>query len=776
MSDDMDEILQVFYQECDEQLQELERGLAVLADGQSGQETINAVFRAVHSIKGGAASFGLDNLVRFAHVFESSLDGLRSGRVVPTPDVVKTFLKAMDVLSDLVTEAREGTPVDTARIAESRVELEAIISTGGAAPAAADIVPQDFVPVPLDFEPIPMDFEPVPVEFEPVPVAFEPVPVHFDFGDETPVSGSGALVVTFRPHDALYERGDDARNMLNGLADLAAAVPGGSMTTTCDFSALPVFDAVEPLRSYLSWRVVLPSEVTEDAVAGVFDWVSDACDVTTTREETAAAAGSGNSAGLPHEGEPEAVLDRAGHESASVPLVHIANVEPAPPSVPSSVVPEPVASDGQGAAVGAVLPAGQAAAPAAPARKTEQQASIRVDLHRIDGLMDLVGELVIAQAAIESLSRRTDTAAVQELVQGISSMQSLTRDIQDAVMAVRAQPVRGVFQRMQRVVREACSMTKKDVVLTLEGEETEVDRTLVEKLSDPLTHMLRNAVDHGIEKVEDRLAAGKPAQGHILLSAGHRSGRILITIRDDGAGINRQRVLEIAIKRGIVAPDAQLTDDEINNLIFAPGFSTAATVSDLSGRGVGMDVVKQAILSLGGRVSIQSVQGEGTTFSLSLPLTLAVLDGMLIAAANSTMVIPISSVVEAMMIDQRDVYVLPDGGNVISIRGSCMPFIPLAAALGLAQKPSAEEIRESVILVVENESGSRAALVVDEIRDQTQVVIKSIEKNYRQIDGVSAATILGDGSVSLILDVSALIASTLGRADRTADTRRVMVA
>lgn len=350
-------------------------------------------------------------------------------------------------------------------------------------------------------------------------------------------------------------------------------------------------------------------------------------------------------------------------------------------------------------------------------------------------------------------------------MESITSMQALTRDIQDAVMAVRAQPVRSVFQRMQRVVREACSMTDKDITLTLEGEDTEVDRTLVEKLTDPLTHMLRNAVDHGIESAEDRLAAGKSATGHILLSAGHRSGRILITIKDDGGGINRERVLATAIKRGIVAPDAALTDDEINNLIFAPGFSTAATVSDLSGRGVGMDVVKQAILGLGGRITINSVEGEGTTFCLSLPLTLAVLDGMLIVAAGSTMVIPISSVVETMMINPQDIYALPDGSRMVSIRGNCMPLIPLGAELGLSDSPVTPA--EAVILIVENESGARVALVVDKICDQAQVVIKSIEKNYRQIPGVSAATILGDGSVSLILDVPALIASAV----RGLDTR-----
>jgi two-component system chemotaxis sensor kinase CheA len=736
MSGDMDDILQVFFQECDEQLQELERGLSALSDGDSDHETINAVFRAVHSIKGGAASFGLENLVRFAHVFESSLDGLRSGRVVPTHDIMKTFLKAMDVLSDLVSEARGGAGVDHARVAESQSELEAIINSDGAPKPAEDVVPQDFVPVPMDFVPVPMDFEPVPVDM--------------DFGFDTPAVVAD-LIVSFRPQDAMYERGDDARNILIGLRDLAATAEGGAFNVTCNTSELPSLAALLPTHTCLSWRVVLPAAVSEESVHGVFDWVSDVCDFSIAREGAAEEAPA----------EPEA---------APVVVPEPVAVVAAPvPAAPAPVHVEPPAP---------VHEATSAAGNAPPAaRKAEQVASIRVDLHRIDDLMDLVGELVIAQASIEALSRRNDAAVQQELTQSISSMQSLTRDIQDAVMAVRAQPVRSVFQRMQRVVREACSMTKKDVVLLLEGEDTEVDRTLVEKLTDPLTHMLRNAVDHGIEKVEDRLAAGKPAEGRILLSAGHRSGRILITIKDDGGGINRQRVMETAIKRGIVAPDAVLSDDEINNLIFAPGFSTAATVSDLSGRGVGMDVVKQAILSLGGRVTIQSVPGQGTTFSLSLPLTLAVLDGMLIEAGDSTMVLPISSVVETMMIDHRDVYLLPDGGNIISIRGTCMPLIPLAAELGLSKAPTQEGLANAVILVVENESGGRAALVVDEIRDQTQVVIKSIEKNYRQISGVSAATILGDGSVSLILDVPALIGTAIRKIDnRTSSVRTGLAA
>ncbi|MBM9401175.1 chemotaxis protein CheA [Gluconacetobacter azotocaptans] len=755
MSGDMGDILLVFFQECDEQLQELERGLSALSDGESEQETINAVFRAVHSIKGGAASFGLENLVRFAHVFESSLDGVRSGRVAPTQDVVKIFLKAMDVLSDLVVEARDGGPsVDPGRIAESQIELESIIGGNAEAHKTDDVVPSDFVPIPMDFVPVPMDFEPVPVDFG------------LDFGfDPAPVQAPAPLIVTFCPHDAMYARGDDARNILIGLTDAAVAVEGGEITVTCDASALPPFDALEPDRSYLSWRAVLPAEVLEDTVQSVFDWGGDVCDFTISREGDPASEGGEAIAATDAQPSGETPLDVAPPEPAVPALAETSSAvtaAQATPAVsrPDAIQPAAVASGANGANV----------------RRTEQ-ATIRVDLPRIDNLMDLVGELVIAQAALESQCRRNNASMPRELGECIASMQSLTRDIQDAVMAVRAQPVRSVFQRMQRVVREACSMTGKDVVLTLEGEDTEVDRTLVEKLSDPLTHMLRNAIDHGIEKVEDRLAAGKPAIGHILLSASHRSGHILITIKDDGGGINRERVLATAIKRGIIAPDAVLTDDEINNLIFAPGFSTADTISNLSGRGVGMDVVKQAILSLGGRITIQSVPGNGTVFCLSLPLTLAVLDGMLIVAGGATMVIPVSSVVETMIIKPQDTYVLPDGKKMVSIRGDCIPLVPLGSELGLLAAVSDEPRDGAVMLIVENESGARAALVVDEIRDQAHVVIKSMEKNYRRIPGVSAATILGDGSVSLILDAPALIASAVGRINtKLSDARAVLAA
>ena len=768
MSDDMDDILQVFFQECDDQLQELERGLMALSDGATEHETINAVFRAVHSIKGGAASFGLENLVHFAHVFESALDGLRSDRVQPTPEIVKVFLKSMDVLSDLVSEARGGDAVDSARVEESRAELQKIIDSDSGSSGEAttdDVIPTDFVPVAFDFG-----------------------SDGFDFGEDSAsdtssssseaLSGS-ALVVTFCPHDDMYARGDDARNLLKSLEDLAATTPDGTLHVTCDRSNLPVLDAeFNPVKSYLSWRVELPAEIQEDAVHAVFDWVSDVCDFTVTRQGNDPGSGGGGSSKTDTSTE-NASDSQSNFQPDTLPETTSASATQQ--SLESSLSAPTQSSSVSAASVqaSAKQTASAASQPAAAARKPlEQAVSIRVDLHRIDELMDLVGELVIAQAALSSVCRKDDSSVQRELTESVNAMQILTRDIQDAVMAVRAQPVRTVFQRMQRVVREAASMTNKNVVLILEGEDTEVDRTLVEKLTDPLTHMLRNAVDHGIENADVRLAAGKTAEGHITLSAGHRSGRILITVKDDGGGINRDRVRAVAIEKGIITPDAVLTEEDIDNLLFAPGFSTAQKISDLSGRGVGMDVVKQAIMNLGGRVTISSVPGQGTTFCLSLPLTLAVLDGMLISAGGSIMVIPISSVVETMLMSHQDVYILPEGDNVVSIRGNYMPLVPLAKELGLMNSlPLKEESKETIILIVENEAGARAALIVDAIHDQTQVVIKSIEKNYQQIPGVSAATILGDGSVSLILDVPALIATAIGRIDtKSSNTRSGLAA
>jgi two-component system chemotaxis sensor kinase CheA len=322
-------------------------------------------------------------------------------------------------------------------------------------------------------------------------------------------------------------------------------------------------------------------------------------------------------------------------------------------------------------------------------------------------------------------------------------------------MAIRAQPVKSVFQRIPRLVREVAAMTGKQARLVTDGEGTEVDKTVIERLSDPITHMIRNAIDHGLEKPEARVAAGKPAEGTVRLSAQHRSGRIVIEVADDGGGINRERVRQIAIDKGLLDPSVQLSDEEADNLIFLPGFSTAATISDVSGRGVGMDVVKRSIQGLGGRISITSTPGKGSTFTMSLPLTLAVLDGMVVSCADQTLVAPLTAVIETLLPKPEEIKELGQG-HVLAVRDRYVPFIDVAAALGYRSRPAGAD--SGVVLLVDTDEGGQAALRVDAIQGQRQVVIKSLEANYQQVEGIAAATILGDGRVALILDVDAVVA------------------
>uniref|UniRef100_UPI0035B2EE98 chemotaxis protein CheA n=1 Tax=Phenylobacterium sp. TaxID=1871053 RepID=UPI0035B2EE98 len=400
------------------------------------------------------------------------------------------------------------------------------------------------------------------------------------------------------------------------------------------------------------------------------------------------------------------------------------------------------------------------AAPAAPKAAAAPAggapaATIRVDLDRVDRLINAVGELVIQQAMLSQRVLESGLARSSNVVLGLEDLELLTREIQDSVMAIRAQPVKSVFQRMPRLVREVAEMVGKRVRLVMEGEGTEVDKTVIERLTDPITHMLRNAIDHGLETPEERLAAGKPQEGVVNMRALHRGGRIVIEIQDDGRGINRQRVRGIAIDKGLITEDAVLSDEETDNLIFLPGFSTAETISDISGRGVGMDVVRRSIQGLGGRISISSEPGKGSKFTMSLPLTLAVLDGMVVTAAEQTLVAPLSAIVESLTPRQEDVHYIGGKDAVIRIRDTFVPLIDVGVSLGFRDTPT--DPGQGVAVLVESEGGGKAALLVEAIQGQRQVVIKSLEANYQQIDGIAAATILGDGRVALILDVDALV-------------------
>ncbi len=387
------------------------------------------------------------------------------------------------------------------------------------------------------------------------------------------------------------------------------------------------------------------------------------------------------------------------------------------------------------------------------------QPTIRVDLDRVGRLINLVGELVINRAMLAQRVYQSGHVKNSDVATSLEELEQITREIQESVMAIRAQPVKPLFQRMSRIVREVAEATAKTVRLRTEGEATEIDKTVIELLADPLTHMIRNAVDHGLEKPEDRVAAGKPEEGVVRLSAAHRSGRVVIEVSDDGAGINRPRVLASAVAKGLVAPNAQLSETEIDNLLFLPGFSTASSVSNISGRGVGMDVVKRSIQALGGRITISSTPRQGSTFSMSLPLTLAVLDGIVVSIANHTFVIPLTAIVETLRPEPSSVHSMGDGAYVMRVRDSFVPLIDAGVELGV--RPPSDIPRSGVAVLVETENRNRSALLVDYIQDQRQVVIKSLETNYGPVKGIAAVTILGDGRVAMILDVDALVSDRL---------------
>ena len=394
----------------------------------------------------------------------------------------------------------------------------------------------------------------------------------------------------------------------------------------------------------------------------------------------------------------------------------------------------------------------------ATAAATAPGQSIRIDLIKLDRLIDTVGELVIAQAMLAQRLSGEGSGTSEEL----ALLESLTRDIQESAMAIRAQPIGSVFSRVPRILRELTASTGKHVNLVVSGEATELDKTVIERLGEPLTHLIRNAVDHGIEDPATRLAAGKGAEGTLTLSAEHRAGRILIRIADDGAGINQARVLAKAVEKGLVAADAQLSKEEIDMLIFAPGFSTAAQITNVSGRGVGMDVVRQNVKDLGGRITIDSVEGKGTTFTLTLPLTLAISDGMIVKVGDQTLVVPLAHVVESLRPEAGQVKGLGAHRRMLNVRGRFIPVVPVGEAVGAAS--AVTDPHEGVLIVVDTESAGQAALLVDNIWDQRQFVIKSLEAHYRSVEGVAGATILGDGRVALILNVDTLVANAVSPA------------
>lgn len=739
--DPMIEIRASFFVECEELLESLQDGLQIMDDEEADNETINVVFRAIHSIKGGAGAFGLEALVRFAHQFESVLDGVRSGTITADRDAISVFFQASDILADLVRSARDDTDTDEDRTQTVLKSLETILGHDSNAVVEEEV--DDFQPMGLVMD-LGLNIEedtladPMDAPTDPIDTPTTDAPLFED-----------GYTIDFTPDSSLYVSGNEPLHLLRLLREM------GQMTVTCDTSDLPSLAEIDVEKSYLSWVIHLTTDEDEEAVRDVFDFVADLCTL-----KINCPGGNGPNSNGP------------------------TTPSPAPPSPPSSPPPSSPATDDTmsndvpAPATASESPTAETAQPQAaniavltppPASKeksktadtTKPRPTVRVDLERIDRLVNLVGELVINQAMISQSVEEADIQGNSAIAEGLDEFMQLTRDIQDSVMMIRAQPVKSLFQRMSRIVRESSAMINKSVRLKTEGDATEVDKTVIERLADPLTHMIRNAVDHGVEGPEERLAAGKPKEGSVTLSAGHRSGRVIIEVADDGAGINRPRVLQIAVEKGLVAADANLSDSEIDNLLFMPGFSTASEISDLSGRGVGMDVVKSAITSLGGRVTIQSTPGAGTTFTISLPLTLAVLDGMVIDVAQQTLVVPLNTITETLTLAKNDIRALGPQTNVIKVRDTFVPLLDLGAELGY--RSPLDDYTGSIVLLISQEDGSHAALVVDAIQDQRQVVIKGLQDTFGRAPGVAAATILGDGKIALILDPVDIIAHADGR-------------
>jgi two-component system chemotaxis sensor kinase CheA len=744
---DLDDFKATYFDECSELLLELEEQFAAIQEGDRSSDRLNAVFRAIHSIKGGGGAFGFTSLVGFAHAYETLLDHVRDGRIELSEHVATLCIRANDIVADFVAAAKDGSELGADYGAEEKLQFDTL--TSGDPDADGEPMEEfdiDFVPVMVTIAGAEDEIEESPLDIETADDLFEAPPLPLD---------DGAWVIRFTPHAELYARANDPLLLFRELGNL------GEISVRAIVDEVPALADFEPFGVYCSWEITLRSETASEALIGeVFEFVEGNCDLEISRGVT-----------------PDVAMVAGADED----LAAFADLlETAPVESEAATEPEPAAEPEADILsfadlADAMKPALQAAPPkmppplkvAAPAEDADGDndrrngaedrrngvQSIRVDLDKIDRVVNMVGELVITQSMLTQQMDETLRVRYQELVRGLEVLAQTTRGLQDSVMSIRAQPVKTVFSRMPRLVRELSSKTGKKIRLETIGENTEIDKTIIEQLSDPLTHMIRNSADHGIEDPDRRVAAGKSEGGVIRLSAEQAGGSILIAVEDDGGGINRERVLQVARDRGVVSPDQQLTDEQIDQLIFAPGFSTASEVSDISGRGVGMDVVLSNIKKIGGSVHVRSWTGKGTRMTLKLPLTLAVLDVMLVKVAGSPYVIPLSSIVETIQCARANFSRMPTGGQVLQVRGEYVQAVDLATRFSMTTNVAREN---RFVVLCESEGGVKVALIVDDIIGQQQVVIKSLEENFQSIEGIAGGTILGDGNVALIVDVQGL--------------------
>jgi two-component system chemotaxis sensor kinase CheA len=512
--------------------------------------------------------------------------------------------------------------------------------------------------------------------------------------------------IAFRPYPHLFERGNDPLRILRELAAL------GELEVIADTASLPNFADLAPSSCYLAWQLQLSTTAAEAAIREIFDWTDGDCDL----------------------------LIESPDAPAPAPVEQVTAIEATPVEAP---VPGPAAAT--------AAPASIEAAAGALGGET---GSIRVSVEKIDELMNTVGELVITQSMLSQMGRTIEGPAAESLRMGLAQLERNMRELQESVMRVRMLPISFVFSRFPRMVRDLAQRLGKQIDLTLTGEGTELDKTVLEKIGDPLVHLVRNSIDHGIEKPDVRIAAGKSAAGSLRLNAYHRGGNIAVEVSDDGGGLDADRILAKARSRGLIGPDEVLADAQIYELIFLPGFSTAEQTTDVSGRGVGLDVVLRNVKELGGKIDVSSERGRGARFVITLPLTLAIVDGQSIAVGRENYIVPLVSIIESLQIRQGSLNRIAGRGEVFAFRGEYVPVIRLHELFGVESR--AQEVEEGLIVIVEGD-GRRVGLFVDDLLGQQQVVIKSLETNYGHVDGVSGATILGDGSVALILDLPGII-------------------
>ncbi|QCU72556.1 chemotaxis protein CheA [Luteimonas yindakuii] len=639
MSIDLQRFHATYFEESREGLDAMEAGLLALDAGERGAELINSVFRAAHSIKGGAATFGFTATAELTHVLETLLDQIRAGERAVEAGALDAMLGSVDVLRALLDEAEHQRPADPAQVQAVHQRLAAVL--GGT----------------------------------PVPVAAE----------ATAAADAGGSVIGwrigFQPEPSLFMSGNDPLRILRELEEL------GPLRVEASLAALPAFDALDPLQAHIGWTLELGAPVKRAAIDDVFAWVADECrlEIEPIRQ-------------------PVVEVDTAG-----------------------------AAAKGSGA--------------------QDAESSIRVGVDKIDGLINLVGELVITQSMLQQLGAGLDGALAERMQAALEQLERNTRDLQDAVIGVRMLPVDAVFRRFPRLVRDLSGRLGKLVRLQTSGEATELDKGLIEKIADPLVHLVRNAIDHGLEDPATRSGAGKEPTGTISLAASHQDGHIVIEVGDDGRGLDRNRILAKARERGLVVPE-QPTDAQVWDLIFQAGFSTADAVTDLSGRGVGMDVVRSNIRQLGGSVQLESHLGRGTRVTIRLPLTLAILDGMTVSVGNETLVLPLTHVREALQPGPGDVRTVKGQGRMLKVRDEYLPLLSLGDTYGYGRAGT-----DALVAVVVEGDGRRLAVEVDALLGQQQVVVKSLERNYRRVEGISGATILGDGRVALIVDVGGLARS-----------------